>query len=133
MKKFNLVIWIAALAFNPSLSFAAATANNSDNNTMATQAPAVQAQVPQAQAPTQLPPQAPPPAVPVCNGNQNNIYDSRVPPAGVYTTREADGSSNTTYTTGEKKPYYVDNNCNNAPTPPIQPIIQPNVNLPTPK
>lgn len=41
--------------------------------------------------------------------NQNNIYDPRIPPAGVYHTQ-----SGTVYTTGEKKPYITDNNCNSG-------------------
>lgn len=53
----------------------------------------------------------PPPAQAPCNGNQNNIYDPRVPPAGAYVIQNGDGSSNQIYTTGEKKPYYVDNPC----------------------
>lgn len=56
--------------------------------------------------------------VPQCPpANQNNIYDPRVPPAGVYQSQ-----SGTTYTTGEKKPYIVDNNCNNS-TAPAQPYV----------
>ncbi len=42
--------------------------------------------------------------------NQNNIYDPRVPPAGVYRS-----SDSTIYTTGEKKPYLTDNGCNTNP------------------
>lgn len=60
--------------------------------------------------------------------NQNNIYDPRVPPAGVYTQRNGDGSSSTTYTTGEKKPYIVDNNCNTNPAPQPYVAITPNIN-----
>jgi len=47
-------------------------------------------------------------AAPCPPANQNNIYDPRVPPAGVYRNQQA-----TPYTTGEKKPYITDNNCNN--------------------
>lgn len=65
---------------------------------------------------------APVQSAPQCGGNQNNIYDPRVPPAGVYSTRNSDGSSNTVYTTGEKKPYYVDNYCN-QPTSAVQPVV----------
>lgn len=54
-------------------------------------------------------------------GNQNNIYDPRVPPAGSYVIKNSDGSSQDLYTTGEKKPYYVDSNCNQ------QQVAQPNV------
>ncbi len=51
-------------------------------------------------------------AAPQCGGNQNNIYDPRVPPAGAYVVQNGNGTSNQIYTTGEKKPYYVDNYCN---------------------
>lgn len=53
--------------------------------------------------------------------NQNNIYDLRVPPAGVYQQYGTNGSSSTTYTTGEKKPYITDNNCNSNNN--IYPIV----------
>lgn len=55
--------------------------------------------------------------------NQNNIYDSRIPPAGVYSTNQG-----TLYTTGEKKPFITDNNCNNGGS--AAPVIQPYVNVP---
>lgn len=80
-------------------------------------------------APPQSNEAPPPPPPPAQQGggcppaNQNNIYDPRVPPAGVYHTSNAD-----TYTTGEKKPYIVDNNCNNnsaQPTPQV--YVQPNM------
>lgn len=67
------------------------------------------------------------PTQPKCNANQNDIYDPRVPPAGVYYTRNPDGSGTQTYTTGEKKPYITDNNCGGTSTPIVQPIIQPRV------
>ncbi len=35
--------------------------------------------------------------------------DPRVPPAGAYVTKNPDGSGNQIYTTGETKPYNVDN------------------------
>lgn len=58
--------------------------------------------------------------------NNNITTDPRVPPAGVYSTKNSDGSGQTTYTTGETKPYIVDNSCNNSPV--IQPyVIQPTV------
>ena len=44
-------------------------------------------------------------------GDMGTSTDPRVPPAGTYTTKNADGSTTTTYTTGDKKPYYVDNPC----------------------
>lgn len=60
---------------------------------------------------------------PQCGGgNQNNIYDPRIPPAGVYSKENSDGSSDTLYTTGEKKPYYVDSNCNQSAAG-AQPIV----------
>jgi hypothetical protein len=66
---------------------------------------------------------APAQAAPQCGGgNQNNIYDPRIPPAGVYTKENGDGSSDTLYTTGEKKPYYVDSNCNQSAAA-AQPIV----------
>jgi hypothetical protein len=55
--------------------------------------------------------------------NQNNIYDPRVPPAGTYKVQNGDGSSQTIYTTGEKKPYITDNNCNNNSVGPISPYV----------
>jgi hypothetical protein len=59
-----------------------------------------------------------------CGGNQNNIYDPSVKPEGVYKTRNADDSINTTYSTGEKKPYFVGGeNCNNDLQPQI--LLQP--------
>jgi hypothetical protein len=61
--------------------------------------------------------------------NQNNIYDSRVPPAGAYYTRNADGSGQQVFTTGEKKPYIVDNNCGGGMSNAAQPqvIVTPSV------
>jgi len=64
----------------------------------------------------------PQPTQPQCGGNQNNVYDPRVPPAGSYVIHNNDGSSDQLYTTGEKKPYYVDNSgCNNSNVAPVQP------------
>ena len=54
-----------------------------------------------------------------CNNNPPAL-DPRVPPSGVYSTQSANGSSNTQYTTGETKPYIVDNNCNDGAAP-VQP------------
>lgn len=56
-------------------------------------------------------------------GNQNDVYDPRVPPAGAYDIKHADGSSEQLYTTGEKKPYYVDDYCNQTTSPYVQPNI----------
>jgi hypothetical protein len=58
--------------------------------------------------------------------NQNNIYDPRVPPAGVYSNRGPNGSYNTTYTTGEKAPYLTDNGCNNNSTTAQPYVFAPN-------
>lgn len=52
--------------------------------------------------------------------NQNNIYDPRVPPAGVYRHKNS-----TTYTTGEKKPYITDNNCKTENTRQPYVIVRP--------
>ena len=55
-----------------------------------------------------------------CNNNSNNGYDPRVPPAGTYTTKNRDGSSNTIYTTGTKNPAaIIDSGCNSALLPQI--------------
>lgn len=62
-------------------------------------------------------------AAPQCGGNQNNIYDPRVPPEGAYVVKNGDGTSNQIYTTGEKKPYYVDNYCNQPYSSQAQPYI----------
>lgn len=73
---------------------------------------------------------------PIINNNVNNgsggsapCYNGMSPgpaPSGIrpgtYVTRNADGSSNTQYTTGDKQPYIVDNNCNQQN---IQPYVQP--------
>lgn len=78
--------------------------------------------------PQQAAPQDNSQQLPPCRANQNDIYDPRVPPAGVYSTRFQDGSSSTVYTTGEKKPYITDNNCGSSTSP----IVQPYVNMPSP-
>lgn len=83
-------------------------------------------------------PAAPPPqpgqAQSNCNANQNDIYDSRVPPAGAYYTTNPDGSGTQTFTTGEKKPYLTDNGCNNNNQQPyVQPFIQPQMPTPPPR
>lgn len=67
-------------------------------------------------------------ASPCPPANQNNIYDPRVPPMGVYQSQNPDGSYSTTYTTGEKKPYITDNNCNNNSN-----NVQPYVFTPAPR
>ena len=58
-----------------------------------------------------------------CNGNINHAYDPRVPPAGSYIIKNSDGSSQQIYTTGENKPYFLNNNCNNNAIAPIQPYV----------
>lgn len=61
------------------------------------------------------------PPTPQCGGNQNNVYDPRVLPEGAYVIQNSNGSSNQLYTTGEKKPYYVDNSGCNSNVAPVQP------------
>lgn len=91
-----------------------------NNNMAAPEQP--RAQTPQPPYPQQaVPGQAQGP----CNANQNDIYDSRVPPAGAYYTKNPDGSGTQTFTTGEKKPYITDNGCGQSQQPIIQPYIQP--------
>ena len=71
----------------------------------------------------------PPPQQQQCNANNTIGTDPRVPPAGTYNIQHGDGSSEEVYTTGEKKPYYVDNTCNqNAIAPQI--YVQPNITNP---
>lgn len=72
-------------------------------------------------APMQMQPQAVAPAPTSCGGNSSG----GIPP-GTYQTKNADGSINTIYTTGDKQPYIVDNSCN-QPQPIIQPYVYPNV------
>lgn len=52
-----------------------------------------------------------------CNNNQANDDTGQRP--GTYYQSNPNGGNDTVYTTGDKKPYIVDNNCNN------QPIVQP--------
>ena len=63
-----------------------------------------------------------------CSSQSSNyVPDSRIPPAGVYSTQTGNGSSQTVYSTGEARPYAADTNCNNSsPTP------QANVWVPAP-
>lgn len=56
---------------------------------------------------------------PTCN-NQPSNQPQGLPP-GTYKSQNPDGTYNTVYTTGDKQPYIVDNNCNQ------QPVIQPYV------
>ena len=56
----------------------------------------------------------------------NNGYVSSPSGAGVYTTQNANGGTNTTYTTGTTQPYRLDTNSgSNANS--VQPIIQPDM------
>jgi len=59
------------------------------------------------------------------SGN-NQSYGTDTPP-GTYYQSNPHGGMDTVYTTGDKKPYIVDNNNNNMQ----QPIIEPNVYPPT--
>jgi hypothetical protein len=60
----------------------------------------------------------------IVNNCNNNIQtDPRVPPAGAYTLHNQDGSSNDVYTTGETKPYIVDNNCGSTSSSAAQPNV----------
>jgi hypothetical protein len=58
---------------------------------------------------------------PCYNGMSPGPAPSGIRP-GTYVNRNADGSSNTQYTTGDKQPYIVDNNCQQQN---IQPYVQP--------
>ena len=85
---------------------------------------------PEGGQPQQQQVQAPPPPQQQCGVNQ--VTDPRVPPAGSYVVQNANGSSNNIYTTGDKKPYYVDNPCGSAngggsANLPPQVFVQPNV------
>lgn len=63
-------------------------------------------------------PQTPPPS----SGCQSNQQDSSSgPPEGTYSYSN-NTTAGTIVTTGEKKPYMVDNSCNN-PAPVIQPYV----------
>lgn len=64
----------------------------------------------------------------------NNSYGTSgngLPP-GAYTIQNGNGSTDRLYTTGDKQPYIVDNNCNQSPV--IQPYVytQPPYAGPTP-
>lgn len=50
------------------------------------------------------------------NNNCNNNQQQQSMRPGTYTTQTPNGPD-TTYTTGDKQPYIVDNNCNNNNTP----------------
>lgn len=54
-----------------------------------------------------------------CDNSSNN-HDGIKP--GTYNINHGDGTSETIYTTGDKQPYFGDNNCNQ---PAIQPYVQP--------
>lgn len=53
------------------------------------------------------------------NNNQANNYQG--PPQGTSYQTNPRGGTDTIYSTGNKQPYIVDNNCNN--NPPIQPFV----------
>jgi len=66
-------------------------------------------------------------------GNQQaapNPCENNAPPGmppGHYVKKNRDGSIDEVYTTGEKQPYIIDNNCGQPQQPIIvQPFIQPN-------
>lgn len=65
------------------------------------------------------------------NNNNNNCGAPQANPGlrpGTYTRDNGNGSSDTIYTTGDKQPYMVDNNCNNnnnVSSAPITPYIFP--------
>ncbi len=60
-----------------------------------------------------------------CNQSANNNNDNGMP-AGVYTTPNGNGGTNTLYTTGDKKPFIADNTCNNN-TSGVQPYVEYNM------
>lgn len=61
------------------------------------------------------------PSTPQSNCNPpSNSYGTGLPP-GTYNRPHGDGSSDEIYTTGDKQPYIVDNNCN--PNQGIQPYV----------
>jgi hypothetical protein len=66
------------------------------------------------------------------NSENNSNFDPRVPPAGSYSTSNADGSSEQLYTTGQNQPYYVDNPNAQSSTTPTQVFVQPTMPTPSP-
>lgn len=74
--------------------------------------------IPEQQA-NSLPPSPPPPPtnyVPI---------DPREPPSGAYSYQSGNGASEQVYTTGEKRPYLLENNSSTQ-----APVIQPYINTP---
>lgn len=69
--------------------------------------------------------QAQPPAQSPCNNNSYGTSGNGMPP-GTYTMNNSNGTTSTVYTTGDKQPYIVDNNCNQSP------VIEPYVNVQPP-
>lgn len=66
-----------------------------------------------------------------CNDNSQNDNSGQKP--GTYYQSNPRGGTDTVYTTGDKKPYIVDNdNCNNTP-PIIQPYVYSNPPGPRPR
>lgn len=58
-----------------------------------------------------------------CNDNQSSNNGQK---PGTYYQSNPRGGTDTVYTTGDKQPYIVDNNCNNTNTPIIQPYVYTN-------
>lgn len=65
-----------------------------------------------------------------CNNNQSNNTSTDQKP-GTYYQANPNGGMNTVYTTGDKKPYIVDNTCNNSPM--IQPYVYATPPTPIPR
>ncbi|VVC77094.1 hypothetical protein AQUSIP_24210 [Aquicella siphonis] len=63
--------------------------------------------------------QAPASTPPTCNGSYSTSGNGL--PPGAYSIPNGDGTSDRLYTTGDKQPYIVDNNCNQSPI--IQPYV----------
>jgi hypothetical protein len=66
---------------------------------------------------------------PPCNNHQ---ADNSGPPPGTYYQSNPHGGTDTVYSTGNKQPYIVDNNCNNVQNPIIEPNVYP-PNSPSPQ
>lgn len=62
--------------------------------------------------------QTPYPVQPQCN---NGYSTNTGTPPGTYQVQNGNGTTSTVYTTGDKQPYIVDNNCNQNQT--IQPYV----------
>lgn len=64
-------------------------------------------------------PQQPQQASNPCNNNNNSNSNNTLRP-GAYTVNKGNGNSDNIYTTGDKQPYIVDNNCNQSN---VQPYV----------